>query len=46
MVLLYRSDSWVVTDAMLKVMEEFQHQANFRILGMSDRQVGEGGWEC
>ena len=46
MVLIYGSDSWVVTDAMLKVLEGFHHQVSWRISGMSARQVRDGGWEC
>ena len=42
---LYGSDSWVVTDKMLKVMEGFHHQVAWGEAGMSSRQVGEGGWE-
>ena len=43
--LLYGSESWVVTGAMLKVMEGFHHRLAQRIAGMSDRKVMEGGWE-
>ena len=43
-VLLYGSESWVVTDAMLKVMEGFHHILAQRIAGMKARRVREGGW--
>ena len=40
-VLLYRSKSLAVIDAMFKVMEEFHHRVDQRIAEMSDRPVGE-----
>ena len=40
--ILYRSDSWVVTGAMLKVVEGFHHQAARRIKGMTATS-GAGG---
>ena len=43
-VLLYRRDSWVVTEVMLEVLEGFHHRVSWRIAGKSDRQVGEEGW--
>ena len=36
MVLLYRSESWVVTDAIIKVLEGFHHRIYWRIVGMMD----------
>ena len=30
-VFLYRSDSWLVTDAMLKLLEKFHHRFSRRI---------------
>ena len=33
-VLLYRSESWVVTEVMLKVLERFHQQVALRIAGM------------
>ena len=33
-VLLYGIESWVVTDAMLKVLEEFHHRVDLMISGM------------
>ena len=44
-VLIYRIDFWVVTEAMLKVMEVFHHCLNRRIAGMSSWKVGEEVWE-
>ena len=43
-VLLYISESWVVTDAMLKVLEGLYHQVDQRITGMSSQKIREGGW--
>ena len=40
--ILYRSNSWVVTGAMLKVVEGFHHQAARRIKGMTATS-GAGG---
>ena len=34
-VLLYRIDSWLVTEALLKVVEGFQHQVAWRIKDIS-----------
>ena len=34
-VLLYGSESWVVTGEMLKVLTEFHHQVTPRIMGMT-----------
>ena len=45
MVLLYRGESWVVTDEILKVMEGFHHIVDWHIAGMTYWQVGEGVWE-
>ena len=42
-VLLYMIESWVVTEAMLKVLEGFHHQVVLRISWMSAQQVGEEG---
>ena len=45
LVLLYSSESWVVTGVMLKVLEGFRHQVDRRIMGMT-ATCGEGGeWE-
>ena len=44
-VLLYRSKSWVVTEAMLMMLEGFQNWVAQRIVGMSSQQVGEEVWE-
>ena len=40
-VLIYGSESWVVKDTMLKVLEGFHHKVHWRITGMSDWRVGE-----
>ena len=37
--LIYRSDSWVIMDAMLKVLEGFHHQVDCHIAGISYWQV-------
>ena len=42
---IYMRYSWLVMDAMLKVLEGFYHRLFWRIVGMTSRQVGEGGWE-
>ena len=36
-VLLYGIDSWVVTDAMLKVLMGFHYRVDWKIIGMIDR---------
>ena len=43
MVILYGRKSWVVTEAMLKVLEGFHNQVTRSIAGMSDFRVREGG---
>ena len=45
-VILYGRDSWVLTDEMPTVLKGLCQQVDPMIAGMSDRQVGEGGWEC
>ena len=45
MVLLYGSDSWVVTGAMLKLLEGFHHRVARRIEGMTDRCGEDKEWE-
>ena len=35
LVILYNSESWVVTGEMLKVLEEFYHQVDRHITGMT-----------
>ena len=40
MVLIYGSESWVVTDVMLKVLEGFHHRVARWIEGMSAWRVG------
>ena len=41
-VLLYGSESWVVTGAMLKVLEGFHHWAARQITGMTTKGVADG----
>ena len=40
--ILYGSDIWVMTDAMLNVLEGFQNHVARRIAGMSYRRFKEG----
>ena len=42
---LYRSESWLIMDETMKVLEGFHHIVARRILGKMDRSVGEEGWE-
>ena len=44
--LLYGSKSWVVTGAVIKVLEVFHHWASLRIAGMTTRPMTNGDWEC
>ena len=39
-VLIYGSDTWVVTDEMLEFLEEFHPRVDHQIAGMSAQQVG------
>ena len=45
MVLLYGRNIWVMTGAMLKVLEGFHHRADRRIVGMTAQSTEEGEWE-
>ena len=45
MVLLYGSESWVVTGAMLKVLEGFHHRTSRRIAGMTAWNAEDREWE-
>ena len=45
LVLLYRSESWVVTGSMIEVLEGFHHWAARRITGMTVRRTTSGGWK-
>ena len=45
MVLLYGSERWVVTGEMLNVLEEFYHQGERRITGMTATRGVGGEWE-
>ena len=40
--MLYGSEIWVVTGAMLKVIEGFHHNSSRRIAGMMDQSTTEG----
>ena len=44
-VLLYREESWVITEAMMKMLESFQHRIASKIMGKKDWLVGEEVWE-
>ena len=44
-VLLYGSDSWVVTGSILKVLEGLQHRSAWRITGMTYLRSYDGEWE-
>ena len=43
--ILYGSESWIVTDETVKVLEGFHHRISRRIMGKIDRRVGEEDWE-
>ena len=43
--LLYESESWVVTGAMFKLLEEFHHRLEIRIKGMMTLCTMIGEWE-
>ena len=45
LVLLYRTESWVVTDEMLKVIEGFHHHLARKITGMTAHRTTGGEWE-
>ena len=44
-VLLYGSESWVVTGEMLKVLTAFHHRVAQRITGMTAKRGAGGKWE-
>ena len=44
-VLLYRSDIWVITESMMKVLEVFHHRISRRIAGKTAHHVRLDGWE-
>ena len=46
LVLLYGSESWVVTMEIIKVLEVFHHWLKRRILGMTAQSTTKGDWEC
>ena len=45
-VLLYGRESWVVTGAILKLLEGFHHRQDRRIAGMTEWHTTSGEWEC
>ena len=44
-VLIYRSERWFITDAMMKVLEGFHHQMAWRTTQKTSRQDGSEGWD-
>ena len=40
-VLLYGRERWVITGAMVKVLDAFHHQIVRRLIGKMDRSVGD-----
>ena len=44
-VLLYESESCVVTGETLEVLEGFNHQADIQITGMTSKYVADREWE-
>ena len=44
LVLLYGSESWVVTGAMLKILDRFHHRSARRITGMTATRGADGEW--
>ena len=42
---LYGSDNWVVTGAMLKLLEGFHHRSERRIMGMTVLRMTSSEWE-
>ena len=45
LVLLYESESWVVTGEMIKILESFHHQVARRITGMAAQRTIDGEWD-
>ena len=43
-VLLYGSESWVMTGAMMKLLESYHGRTAQRIAGMMDRRMEDGDW--
>ena len=43
-VMLYGSEIWVITDAMMKVLEGFCHQIDSMVVRKTTRRVGEEVW--
>ena len=44
-VILYGSDSWLVTGVIFKVLEGFHNREAWQIVGMTDRRAEDGEWE-
>ena len=44
-VLIYGSESWVVTGVMLKVLEVFHNRLDRHITGIMEKRVADGEWE-
>ena len=45
MVLLYGCEGWVMTDAMMLVLEGFHHRMAWRLAVLTEIRGDEGGWE-
>ena len=43
--LLYGSESWVITEAIMKLLEAFHHQISRRLMVKTSWRVGEESWE-
>ena len=44
-VLLYGSKSWLITEAIMNVLEVFHHRIARSIVGKTTRRIREEGWE-
>ena len=44
-VLIYGSEIWAITDAMMKVLEGFHHHIAIRITWKDERKFRAEGWE-
>ena len=44
-VLPYGYQSWVVTDAMITVLDGFYHRVDWILAGLTERQGNAGKWE-
>ena len=45
LVLLYVSESWVITGSMVKVLESFHHQSARKVTRMTEKSGLGGKWE-